>query len=315
MATRTPPLQTRSQFQRSWGNFASATALPNASGAPLSAPFFSILEVGDTAYSVADGATYTCTNVGTAGGGDAVWSSGGGGSGSDTLTSVRRTVMPISGGSGTDAVMNMNAVSIFANAAIARTTVPNSATWLARQNRNACETATTSQSTAGKRTDGLWALGSPSRTQVVFGLLGSAIANMRVLIGLLAGQSSYLGAGTDPSSSLIPAGVYLGLDSTDANLQLMHKAGAVVAQKINLGAAFARAANMALRFELDLSPGRVDYRVTRLDAPGTASGTLIAHIPADASLLFHHWQCATNATGTQVAAIDCVAFEGQNDIS
>lgn len=79
MALRTPPLQPRSQFERSWGNFASATALPNASGAPLSAPFFSILEVGDTAYSVADGATYTCTSVGTVGGGDAVWSSGGGG--------------------------------------------------------------------------------------------------------------------------------------------------------------------------------------------------------------------------------------------
>lgn len=81
MATRTPPLQTRSQFGRDWGNYATAADLPNASGAPLGAPFFSILEVGDTAYSVADGATYTCTNVGTAGGGDAVWSSGGGGGG------------------------------------------------------------------------------------------------------------------------------------------------------------------------------------------------------------------------------------------
>lgn len=47
--------------------------MPNASGAPLGALFFSILEVGDTAYSVSDGATYTCANVGTAGGGDAEW--------------------------------------------------------------------------------------------------------------------------------------------------------------------------------------------------------------------------------------------------
>lgn len=85
MSTRTPPLQTRSQFNRSWGNFATAADLPNASGAPLAAPFFSILEVGDTAYSVADGATYTCTSVGTAGGGDAVWSSGGGGGGGSGL--------------------------------------------------------------------------------------------------------------------------------------------------------------------------------------------------------------------------------------
>jgi len=316
MSTRTPPLQTRSQFGRSWGNFASATALPNASGAPLSAPFFSILEVGDTAYSVADGATYTCTNVGTAGGGDAVWSSGGGGGGPSILTEVRRTVVPIAGGSGNDASVNLSAVTVFANAAVVRTTVPNSGVWLERQNRNACVTATTSQSTAGKRTDALWSLGSPSRVQAVIGLLGSAIADMQVLIGLLAGQSAYLGGGVQPSAALIPAGVYLGLDSTDANLQLMHKAGSgVVAQKINLGVAFARAANMALRLELDLSPGSVAYRITRLDAAGVASGTLNTDIPADSALLYHHWQCATNATGTQAAAIDCIAFEGVNDIS
>lgn len=107
MALRTPPLQTRSQFGRSWGNFASATALPNASGAPLGAPFFSILEVGDTAYSVADGATYTCTSVGTVGGGDAVWSSGGGVvlvdgvrgfSGADYLQAIAGSLPGVAGG-------------------------------------------------------------------------------------------------------------------------------------------------------------------------------------------------------------------------
>lgn len=73
MALRTPPIQLRSQFGRSWGNFADPESMPNAPGAPLGLPFFSILEVGDTAYSVSDGATYTCVDVGTAGGGDAEW--------------------------------------------------------------------------------------------------------------------------------------------------------------------------------------------------------------------------------------------------
>jgi len=237
------------------------------------------------------------------------------GAASDTLTSVRRTVMPVSGGSGTDSVTHMSPVTVFASATTARTTVPASATWLERQNRNACQTSTVSRSTAGKRTGALWSLGSPSRTQTVVGLLGSAIADMRAIIGLVAGMSSYLSFGTQPSSNSIPAGVYLGLDSTDANLQLMRKASAVSATKVDLGASFARAVNMSIRFELDLSPGSVVYRVTRLDAAGTASGTLTTDIPPDSALLFHHWQCATNATGTQSAAIDCVAFEGQNDIS
>lgn len=85
MALRTPPLQPRSGFSFNWGNFATSADLPNASGNPLGAGTFGILEIGDTAYSVADGARYTCTAVGTVGGGDAVWASGGGGGGGGVL--------------------------------------------------------------------------------------------------------------------------------------------------------------------------------------------------------------------------------------
>ncbi len=76
MATRTPPLQTRSRFHRDWGNFTSDTLLPNASGAPLAAAMFD-LEAGDQAFN--DGSVggllsvYVCISAGTAGGGDAVW--------------------------------------------------------------------------------------------------------------------------------------------------------------------------------------------------------------------------------------------------
>jgi hypothetical protein len=72
MATRTPTVQARSQHHRDWGNYANGTtALPNQSANPLAAATFGILEVGDTAYAA--GARYTCTAVGTVGGGDAVW--------------------------------------------------------------------------------------------------------------------------------------------------------------------------------------------------------------------------------------------------
>lgn len=80
MALRTPPLQARSRFHAYWGSYATANDLPNAPGNPLAAAAF-VLEAGDVAYSVADATLYVCTAQGTAGGGDATWSSLGGGGG------------------------------------------------------------------------------------------------------------------------------------------------------------------------------------------------------------------------------------------
>lgn len=72
MATRTPPLQTRSQFGAYWGAFANTTLLPNASGAPLAASLF-VLEAGDVAF-LSGNTLFKCDSPGTAGGGDATWS-------------------------------------------------------------------------------------------------------------------------------------------------------------------------------------------------------------------------------------------------
>lgn len=89
MANRTPNLQTRSQYNPYWGVYAnSSTALPNQSGNTLSGGIFTKLEVGDTAFVTGD-SLWVCTNVGTDGGGDAVWESlGGGGGGSQSLDDV-----------------------------------------------------------------------------------------------------------------------------------------------------------------------------------------------------------------------------------
>lgn len=73
MATRTPGLQTRSQFGNYWGVYATAPLLPNASiPSALAAPQFK-LEQGDIAYVQGVG-FYQCDSAGTAGAGDAVWS-------------------------------------------------------------------------------------------------------------------------------------------------------------------------------------------------------------------------------------------------
>jgi len=80
MASRTPPLQPRAQFQRDWGNFLDGGQTTPASGSlpnqPANALFASdfVLEVGDKAYATSvDVGAYVCIDAGSAGGGDAVW--------------------------------------------------------------------------------------------------------------------------------------------------------------------------------------------------------------------------------------------------
>jgi len=73
MSTTTPGAQTRSQFTRDWGNYASLAACPKASGTAVAINLTSgVLEVGDTAYITGTGPCH-CTSAGTAGVNDAVW--------------------------------------------------------------------------------------------------------------------------------------------------------------------------------------------------------------------------------------------------
>jgi len=65
-----------------WGSFASASVLPNAAGGP---DVGARLLVGDQAYAISEGATYTCTDATV---GAAVWASGGGSSLSGVVFSI-----------------------------------------------------------------------------------------------------------------------------------------------------------------------------------------------------------------------------------
>ncbi len=85
MSTSTPSLQTRSQYNRDWGNFANAAGLPNAASNSLANPYFTQLEVGDTAYVTGTSTKYVCTLKGTLSGADATWTALSGSSPSSNL--------------------------------------------------------------------------------------------------------------------------------------------------------------------------------------------------------------------------------------
>jgi hypothetical protein len=87
MSTRTPGLQSRSQSHSYWGQYAwaaggsdpGAANLPNdtAAGGTFIDPYYSQLEVGDTAStfdaSTANCGLWVCVSKGTSGGNDAQW--------------------------------------------------------------------------------------------------------------------------------------------------------------------------------------------------------------------------------------------------
>lgn len=76
MASRTPSNQTRSQYGRDWGNYATIAECPNApSYAGASNKISGVLEVGDTAWVTGVGRVF-CRAPGTAGSLDAVWGTG-----------------------------------------------------------------------------------------------------------------------------------------------------------------------------------------------------------------------------------------------
>jgi hypothetical protein len=309
MATRTPTLQPRSQRHRDWGNYATAADLPNASGAPLAAGDF-VLEVGDTAYVSADTQRYHCTAVGTVGGGDAVWASGGGGGGATdafrTGPSALRQLLPV--GAGTNALSAIGLSALGGSGASGRTFNPASAVYLERQLRFGFTTSTVANSTASQRGSRQFAKGESPRMKFTVGFGGSAIGTGRYLVCVADTASQYWSGATEPSSLALEL-VGIALDSGDANVQVIHNDGAGACTKIDLGAAFARAANMVLEVELTFtSGGGITYAITRLDTGATASGTIATDMPADTAGLAFGYECSTDATGTVRALLDFLGF-------
>jgi hypothetical protein len=104
MATRTPGLQSRSQYHAYWGIYSDgSTGLPNQSGNPLSSPGeLDKLEAGDTAYSgeVGNAGLYVCTDPG-----------------GDSATPAATWVMLASGGAVTQTIRDAHQIVVGQNTA------------------------------------------------------------------------------------------------------------------------------------------------------------------------------------------------------
>ena len=298
MALRTPPLQLRSQYNPYWGAFANSfTALPNQSGNILAAAQF-VLEEGDVAYSNEDDRLCVCVSPGTAGGGDAEWILVDGG----TSAFANRAIVVAGANVTTQTGIGVN-ISGSPGGIAARAFTPASAVYLERQLRVAFASAIAANAAAGQRLAQLqWALVNPTEFVCRVGLSGTAVLTGRFICGLFPQVTQQFFGATEPSTLLNC--IFVGCDSGDANLQLMHNDGAGACTKIDLGAAFARAANITVQIRFRISAGQVRYEIRRLDAAGVATGTIVLNLPADTQTLTWSWEAHTDGGGANIAAIE-----------
>lgn len=121
------------------------------------------------------------------------------------------------------------------------------------------------------------------RFEMAFGI-DTTVATTRIACGLF--NAVPVITVTEPSSKTDC--IFLGADSTDANLQLMCNDSAGACSKVDLGASFPVAANACYRLELVVAANgtTVAYTVTRMDTVGTpATGTLSSNLPASTTFL------------------------------
>lgn len=305
MATRTPPLQERSSVHAFWGVFPSATFLPNASGAPLPPSAF-VLEAGDTAYSIADGTLFVCTGAGTPGGGNATWSSLGGSGGGPSGALPQRAYIPVGAGS---SLFTTIGVPVFAGSTtVGRTFNPASAVYRERQLRAGIATNVVANNAVAVWSTRMFAGTQRPKFRFTQSFGGTAFATARYLAALVD-VSLQMWASTQEPSSQVRSLFGVGFDSGDANLQIMHNDGVGACSKVDLGAGFARSADLVVRAEFDWStPGQIDYEITRLDAAATASGSLVTDIPADTVALAYNTQVSNDAAGGNVGNVDLIGF-------
>jgi hypothetical protein len=125
----------------------------------------------------------------------------------------------------------------------------------------------------------------------------SGTAGYRGFVGLTSSGATL--ANGDPSALLNIIG--LGFDAADANLQIMHNDGTGAATKVSTGIS-ARTADLTVDVWFYAPPngGNISWWVNRLDAAGTASGTISADMPATSQFLC--MQCWINNGAVASAA-------------
>lgn len=129
----------------------------------------------------------------------------------------------------------------------------------------------------------------------------------------LFSTSAALSTTLSPSAST--SCIFVGNDSADTNLQLMHNDAAGNCTKIDLGANFP-ASNTTACYELILfcppNGDSVGYRITRMDTGNVVAGTITTDLPPKSTLLTWH-QYANNGGTAAATTPEFIRFYMESD--
>jgi hypothetical protein len=135
--------------------------------------------------------------------------------------------------------------------------------------------------------------------------ISSSTANQQVAVGLWAATGAT--ATTQVPSALVNC-IFVGWDSADDNLQVMHNDAAGACTKIDLGASFpANNTNAVYEFMMFAPPNgaSVYYRVVRLDTGDVAEGEIATNLPASTTFLTRHEYMNNGGTAAAVVLELC----------
>jgi Major tropism determinant N-terminal domain len=142
--------------------------------------------------------------------------------------------------------------------------------------------------------------------------IASATALQRSAFGLF---STTTAISTTQSPSSLTNAFFMGNDSGDTNMQIMHNDGAGTCTKINLGADFP-VANTAAVYEVIFfaapNASNISWRAQRFDVPAVAEGVISTDMPDPATFLA--WHAYMNNGGTAAAvAFDLMRYYLETD--
>jgi hypothetical protein len=131
--------------------------------------------------------------------------------------------------------------------------------------------------------------------------MSTAVANQRTAVGLF---STTTAISTSQSPSSLTSCIFVGNDSADTTMQIMHNDASGTCTKINLGANFP-SNNTSAVYEVILfaapNSSQVEYRVIRQDTGSVATGTLTTDLPPTTTFLA--WHAYMNNGGTASAVV------------
>lgn len=143
---------------------------------------------------------------------------------------------------------------------------------------------------------------------VRFGINGD-VSDSNFQIGL----SATTGALTSADPSTLKSNIWLGWDSTDTNLQIIHCDTTSGATKVDLGSSFpAHTQYSVFDFTLFAAPSdsQIGYRVRRLDSPADITGVITTNMPTTTTLLtFQSKMCNVSTASAVSYALSRVYIE------